>query len=192
MRRVALVVLAVTIAGCTLGPNYQRPAIEAPAVYRFAEPAAQQVADVAWWEGFGDPVLTSLVQEALRNNLDVRIAAARVDQFLGALASTRSGLYPQVDISPSFPAQAARQRGSRVSTPQTIPASAVTEYSTYQAGLTASWEIDLWGKLRRQTEAAQANVLTNEEARRGVVLSVAAATATGAAAVRGWRVRNFG
>jgi multidrug efflux system outer membrane protein len=184
MRRVALVVFGAIVAGCTLGPNYQRPAIEAPAVYRFAEPAAQLVADAAWWEGFGDPVLTSLVQEALRNNLDVRIAAARVDQFLGALASTRSALFPQVAISPAFPVEAARQRGSRISTPQVVPANVSTEYTTYQAGLSASWEIDLWGKLRRQTEAAQADVLANEEARRGIVLSVAAATASGYIALR--------
>jgi multidrug efflux system outer membrane protein len=184
MHRIALAIAATMIAGCTLGPNYQRPAIEAPAVYRFAEPAAQEVADAAWWEGFGDPVLTSLVQEALHNNLDVRIAAARVDQFLGALATTRSGLYPQVSVSPSFPVQAARQRGSRISTPQAIPANTATEYSTYQAGLSASWEIDLWGKLRRQTEGARADVLASEEARRGVVLSVAAAAASGYIALR--------
>ena len=129
-------------------------------------------------------MLSSLVDEALRNNLDVQIAAARVDAFLGAYVTTRSALFPQVAISPAFPVQAARQRGSRISTPQVVPGSVSTEYSTYQAGLTASWEIDLWGKVRRRTEAARADVWANEEARRGIVLSVAANAAAGYVALR--------
>ena len=184
MRGVALFCVAAFAGGCTLGPNYQRPQIEAPTAYRYAEPAAQAIADVEWWEGFGDPVLSDLVRDALRNNLDVRIAAARVDIFLGTLATTRSTLFPQVAISPAFPVQATRQRGSRIATPQKIPADATVEYATYQAGLSASWEIDLWGKVRRQTEGATADVFANEEARRGVVLSVAAATASGYIALR--------
>ena len=184
MRGAALLCAAALAGGCTLGPNYQRPQIEVPTAYRFAEPAAQAISDVEWWEGFGDPVLSDLVRDALRNNLDVRIAAARVDIFLGALATTRSALFPQVAVSPAFPVQAARQRGSRIATPQKIPADAAVEYATYQAGLSAAWEIDLWGKVRRQTESATADVFANEEARRGVVLSVAAATAGGYIALR--------
>jgi outer membrane protein, multidrug efflux system len=184
VRGVALLCAAALVGGCTLGPNYQRPQIEVPTAYRFAEPAAQAIADVEWWEGFGDPVLSELVRDALRNNLDVRIAAARVDIFLGALATTRSSLFPQIAISPAFPVQAARQRGSRIATPQKIPADAAVEYATYQAGLSAAWEIDLWGKVRRQTEAATADVFASEDARRGVVLSVAAATASGYIALR--------
>jgi len=184
VRGVALFCVAAFAGGCTLGPNYQRPQIEAPTAYRYAEPAAQAIADVEWWEGFGDPVLSDLVRDALRKNLDVRIAAARVDIFLGTLATTRSALFPQVAISPAFPVQAARQRGSRIATPQKIPLDATVEYATYQAGLSASWEIDLWGKVRRQTDGATADVFASEDARRGVVLSVAAATASGYIALR--------
>jgi multidrug efflux system outer membrane protein len=184
MRSAALLCAAMVVGGCTLGPNYQRPQVEVPTAYRYAEPAAQSIADVEWWEGFGDPVLSDLVRDALRNNLDVRIAAARVDFFLGTLATTRSNLFPQVAVSPAFPVQAARQRGSRIATPQRVPADATVEYATYQAGLSAAWEIDLWGKVRRQTEAATADVFANEEARRGIVLSVAAATASGYIALR--------
>jgi len=184
VRCAAIVCAVFFVSACTIGPNYQRPPIESPAAYRFAEPAAQAIADVEWWEGFGDPVLSDLVRETLRNNLDVRIAAARVDVFLGSLAATRSALFPQVAIAPGLPIQAARQRGSRIATPQKIPADVTVEYATYQAGLSASWEIDLWGKVRRQTEAAIADVFANEEARRGVVLSVAAATAAGYIALR--------
>ena len=156
--RGAIVALAALLSSCTVGPDYGRPPVETPAAYRFSQATAQAVADTGWWQGFDDPVLSSLVDEALRNNLDVQIAAARVDAFLGAYVTTRSALFPQVAISPAFPVQAARQRGSRISTPQVVPGSVSTEYSTYQAGLTASWEIDLWGKVRRRTEAARADV----------------------------------
>jgi len=182
--RGAIVALAALLSSCTVGPDYERPPVETPAAYRFSQATAQAVADTGWWQGFDDPVLSSLVDEALRNNLDVQIAAARVDAFLGAYVTTRSALFPQVAISPAFPVQAARQRGSRISTPQVVPGSVTTEYSTYQAGLTASWEIDLWGKVRRRTEAARADVWANEEARRGIVLSVAANAAAGYVALR--------
>jgi len=182
--RGAIVALAALLSSCTVGPDYGRPPVETPAAYRFSQATAQAVADTGWWQGFDDPVLSSLVDEALRNNLDVQIAAARVDAFLGAYVTTRSALFPQVAISPAFPVQAARQRGSRISTPQVVPGSVSTEYSTYQAGLTASWEIDLWGKVRRRTEAARADVWANEEARRGIVLSVAANAAAGYVALR--------
>jgi multidrug efflux system outer membrane protein len=182
--RGAIVALAALLSSCTVGPDYGRPPVETPAAYRFSQATAQAVADTGWWQGFDDPVLSSLVDEALRNNLDVQIAAARVDAFLGAYVTTRSALFPQVAISPAFPVQAARQRGSRISTPQVVPGSVTTEYSTYQAGLTASWEIDLWGKVRRRTEAARADVWANEEARRGIVLSVAANAAAGYVALR--------
>jgi len=182
--RGAIVALAALLSSCTVGPDYGRPPVETPAAYRFSQATAQAVADTGWWQGFDDPVLSSLVDEALRNNLDVQIAAARVDAFLGAYVTTRSALFPQVAISPAFPVQVARQRGSRISTPQVVPGSVSTEYSTYQAGLTASWEIDLWGKVRRRTEAARADVWANEEARRGIVLSVAANAAAGYVALR--------
>ena len=114
--RAATFVCAALVGACTLGPNYQRPQVEVPTAYRYAEPAAQSIADVEWWEGFGDPVLSDLVRDALRNNLDVRIAAARVDIFLGTLATTRSALFPQVVVSPAvhFTAACARPISGRM------------------------------------------------------------------------------
>jgi multidrug efflux system outer membrane protein len=185
MRRVASALLAAVVAGCTLGPNYQRPQVEVPSSYRFSVPAAQAIADTEWWDGFGDRVLTSLVDEALRNNLDIQVAAARVDQFLGALVVTRSALYPQVAVSPAFPVQGGRQRASHDSSFSKVPRDTGTEFAFYQAALSASWELDLWGKVRRQAESDRATVFASEESRRGVVLSVAAATASGYIALRG-------
>ena len=91
-----LALLAAGLAGCTVGPDYVRPSVEAPAAWRIEYPKATEVVNTKWWEQFGDPVLNEMVEGALRGNLDVRIAAARVDQFIGALATTRSGLYPQI------------------------------------------------------------------------------------------------
>ena len=86
MKRLAPVV-AAALLGCAVGPDYERPQTEVPAQWRIDYPKAADVANTRWWEQFGDPVLNQLIEEALRENRDVRIAAARVDQFIGALRS---------------------------------------------------------------------------------------------------------
>ena len=167
-RAVALLATAsMLLAGCVQGPNYQKPTVEVPASYRFGDAAYLLPAwdgSQPWWGGFGDPVLDGLVREALANNRDLRIATARVDEFAAVLAGTRSQAYPQIgyDISGN------RQRASEEMLPPLIdPLS-----TTWSSVLSASWEIDLWGRIRRQTEAAYANLLVSEEARRGVMLTL--------------------
>ena len=91
-----LTLILASLAGCTLGPDYARPDIDTPAAWRIEQPLANDLASSDWWLQFNDPVLDTLVEDSLRGNLDVRIAAARVDQFLGALNATRSQLYPQI------------------------------------------------------------------------------------------------
>ena len=167
------VLLATVIAGCTIGPDYQRPPVDAPDAWRVDYSTAVDVANTRWWEQFGDPVLNELVETALRENLDVRIAAARVDQFIGALTSTRSQLYPQL----GYNADAGRARASRVGQPP-LPPGADPYFSLYQGALGASWQVDLFGRVTRLSEAAQAQVYASEQARRGVVLSVVTSTAT--------------
>jgi multidrug efflux system outer membrane protein len=138
------------------------------------EPAqANEVANTAWWEQFGDPVLNELVESALQENLDVRIAAARVDQFIGALGATRSQLFPQV----GYGFQPSRAEASRVGQPP-LPPGADPTFSLYQASLGASWQMDLFGRVRRLSEAAQAQVYASEQAQRGVVLSLVGNVAT--------------
>ena len=104
--------LAVCLAGCTVGPDYQRPTVVSPDAWRMDYPKATDVANTKWWEQFGDPVLNELVETALRENLDIQIAAARVDQFIGALTSTRSQLFPQIGYGAdaSRPAPSASRR----------------------------------------------------------------------------------
>ena len=86
---VLVALLAAGLAGCMVGPDYVRPTVESPTTWRIDYPMAAGVANTRWWEQFGDPVLNDLVDSALRENRDVRIAAARVDQFIGALRSVR-------------------------------------------------------------------------------------------------------
>ena len=180
MRISTLVALAAAgLAGCTVGPNYVRPAVDSPTAWRIDYPKAAEVANTKWWEQFGDPVLNELVESALRENRDVRIAAARVDQFIGALTATGSQLYPQFGYS----ADASRARASRVGQPP-LPPGADRDFSLYQGSLGASWQLDLFGRVRRLTEAAQAQVYASEQAQRGVVLTLVANVATSYIALR--------
>jgi multidrug efflux system outer membrane protein len=173
--RLALTTLVATaLAACTVGPNYTRPEMETPQAWRVEYQEAAEVANTRWWEAFGDPALNELVDSAVRENLDVQIAAARVDQFLGALRTTRSQFYPQFDYS----AEASENYASRVGQPP-VPEGTDRDYSLYTAALGASWQIDLFGRVRRQAESAQAQVYASEQGRRGVILSVVTSVATG-------------
>ena len=171
--RLLATLLAVFLASCTVGPDYQRPTVASPDAWRIDYPKAIDVANTKWWEQFGDPVLNELVETALRENLDIQIAAARVDQFIGALTSTRSQLFPQI----GYGADASRVRASAVGQPP-LPPGADPYFSLYQGSLGASWQLDLFGRVRRLTEAAQAQVYASEQAQHGVVLSLVSSVAT--------------
>jgi multidrug efflux system outer membrane protein len=171
--------IAATLLGCTVGPDYERPQTEVPPQWRIDYPKAAGVANTKWWEQFGDPVLNQLIEEALRENRDARIAAARVDQFIGALTTTRSQFYPQIGYS----LDASRNRASRVGQPPLAPG-ADPYYTLYQGALSAQWQIDLFGRVRRQSEAAQAQVFATEQGRRGVVLSLVTSVAASYIALR--------
>jgi multidrug efflux system outer membrane protein len=173
LRPILAAATACVLAACTVGPDYVRPATTVPAAWRIDYVAAADAANTRWWEQFGDPVLNELIESALRENRDVRIAAARVDQFLGALTSTRSQLYPQV----GYGADASRNRASREGRPA-IPPGVDPYFNLYQAALSAQWQLDLFGRVRRLSEAAQAQVYASEQARRGVVLSLVASVAS--------------
>jgi multidrug efflux system outer membrane protein len=172
---VAALLLATLSSGCMVGPDYVRPPVDVPPAWRVEYKEAADTANSRWWEQFGDATLNGLIAAALQENRDVRIAAARVDEFAGRLATARAALFPQVGAS----ADAARQRASRDQPLNPIPPSVSPVYSTYDAIASASWEIDLWGKLRRSTEAARADLLATEEAKRSVVLSLVGAVASG-------------
>src|SRR5262245_61959274 len=98
------------LSACAVGPDYKRPEVQSPGQWRIDYPKAAEVANTKWWEQFGDPALDQLIEEALRGNLDVQAAAARVDRFLGALTTTRSQFFPQFGYAGS----ASRNRASTV------------------------------------------------------------------------------
>jgi outer membrane protein, multidrug efflux system len=174
MRNHALAAITATaLCGCAVGPDYERPSVDTPAAWRIDYPKAADVANLKWWEQFGDPVLNELVETALRNNRDLVIAAARVDQFIGALTATGSQLYPQI----GYGADASRARASTVAQPP-LPPGANPYFSLYSVSLGAAWQADLFGRVRRQTEAAQAQVYASEQGQRGVVLTLVSGVAT--------------
>ena len=175
MRKMAFFALAfLFLASCTVGPDYIKPSPDTPPAWRLEYEAAAGLADLAWWEGFGDPVLNNLIREALKENKDLKIAAARVDQYLGALDTTRSQFFPQI----SGTAAVSRQKDTETG-PTPFPAGVSPMYNTHQAYLSVSWEIDIWGRIRRATEAARADLLASEEGRRAVILSLATNVANG-------------
>ncbi len=173
MKRLALLLL---LAGCTVGPDWQQPKVDTPPAWRIDYAQAAELANARWWQGFGDPVLDQLVEDALRDNRDLVQAAARVEQFLGALRTTRSQFYPQIGYSGAASRNRASENGIAPATDR--------NYSLYEAALGASWQLDLFGRVRRQAEVAQAEVYASEQGRRGVVLSVVSAVATGYIALR--------
>jgi multidrug efflux system outer membrane protein len=174
MRKITFALLSVfAFFGCMVGPNYQRPDIDTPQSWRFEDKEAKDVANTAWWEQFKDPVLDDLIKTAIQENKDLKIAAARVEQFAGLYGTTRAALFPQVGAGASV----SRQRTSELTGPLPLDGQANPNFSNYEIFLNASWEIDLWGKLRRATEAARANLLSTEEARRTVILTLVSSVA---------------
>ena len=177
--RAGVAAAALALAGCTVGPDWQQPKVDTPPAWRLEYAQAAELANARWWQSFGDPVLDQLVEESLRSNRDLVQAAARVEQFLGALRATRSQFYPQF----SYSGTASRNRASENAL-AALPPGTDRNYSLYDAALGASWQLDLFGRVRRQAESAQAQVYASEQGRRGVVLSVVAATATAYIALR--------
>ena len=180
-RAIPALLCGVLLSACTvIGPNYERPKIDAPASWRIDYGEAAEVANARWWEQLDDPVLNQLIDDALRANPDLRAAAGRVDQFIGALTSARALYYPQIGYS----FDASRNRASERAFPGINGIDPY--YNLYQGALSASWQIDLFGRVQRQSEAAQARVYASEQGRRGVVLSVVSSVAGAYVTLRGF------
>jgi multidrug efflux system outer membrane protein len=181
MRRAYVAFVAgVLVAGCKAGPDYHRPAVDVPKAYRYEPAQAAETANVDWWTQFDDPVLDQLIADGLANNKTIKIAAANVEQASAVLTSTRSALFPQL----GYQAVAGRYKFSQ-NTTVALPSNLSNPTNAYQVLAGASWELDLWGRIRRLTESAQANLLATEEARRGVILSLAASVASDYLNLRG-------
>ncbi len=155
------------LAGCAVGPNYARPPMPTPTHYRFVEgPQAESLADAPWFQIFDDPTLQAMVREAIADNLDLRVAVARVEEARATAGIAKSYLYPQVD---GVGVYGVRQ------------ASNTDDDTTHQSGIYGfqlSWEIDLFGRIRREKEAALALALASEQGRRGVLVTLVGDVAT--------------
>ncbi len=165
----ACVTLATLATGCPVGPNYVRPEARPPTEFygQLEPPEAESLADLPWWEVFSDPVLQRLVAEAVQNNYDLRAAIARVEQAQALVGVARAPLFPQI----GYESAAARQRQL------VFPGEPNRTFNTFLGAFDLAWEIDVWGRIRRATEAAQAELLATEELRRGVLLTLVSSVA---------------
>lgn len=171
----ALAVLFSVLTGCAIGPNYKRPVVQTPTTYR--QPASTpttdgkgSLADAKWSTLFGDETITKLVSTALVQSNDLQGATQRVLQARAQLGITNSRLFPQVNASGSYTAA----RTSSIGSFNFIPPGTDLAVSYTQAGLNLSWELDVWGRLRRLTESARAQYLAQNEARHAIVASLIA------------------
>jgi multidrug efflux system outer membrane protein len=156
-----------------MGPKYKRPAVNVPQEYRTPEPQpasqASSLGNEQWWQLYQDPVLTQLIHTAIAQNYDVRIAAARVLEAQAQVGITRSNQFPSASVG----ADIYSQQNSKVS--NVFPAYQV---NAGELNLSVIWNLDFWGKYRRQTEAARAQLLATEWGQRGVISSLVANVAT--------------
>jgi outer membrane protein, multidrug efflux system len=169
LKPLALAMTVGCLASCAVGPDYHRPAVDTPSSFRFAAPDAEVVdSSLDWWKQFNDPVLDALIGKALAQNKDLGIAAARVEEYYGRYVVTRAGLFPQVGANFG----AARSRG--------VPAPGYPPLVGNQVQLegTVSWELDLFGRLRRLTEAARADYLGTQAAQQATHIALIANVAT--------------
>jgi multidrug efflux system outer membrane protein len=171
---IAPALTAVLLSGCAVGPNYQRPAIPAPTTFRGPDPTTKSdsasLADLKWWEVFRDERLQELERTALAQNYDLRDAATRVEAARANLGILRSNQFPNLDANADISTARFSRNGS---TP--LPASFVPSQNRSFGGATLSllsFEVDIWGRLRRATEAGRANLLLAEENRKAVITTL--------------------
>jgi multidrug efflux system outer membrane protein len=155
----------LAFSACAVGPKYQRPEVATPQEYRFAlsPQEAASIADLPWWDMYKDPILQGLLREALENNQDLRVAAARVAEAAALVGVARADFLPQIGL------QASGNYGQQLAknyTPDSGPS------GRFRADVGLSWELDIWGRVRNATDAASAELLATEEGRRAVVLTL--------------------
>src|SRR5438094_1351580 len=162
--RLSVALAVPLLAACAVGPRYRRPAVPTPETTRGqrgpADPAS--LADSPWWAVFRNPALQALIEEAIRGSHDLRAAAARVEQAHNQIAIARADMFPQV----SYQGEAVRERTAVPGIPANLT------FNSFLGTFNLAWEIDVWGRIRRATEAARADYLAAEAVRRGVLLTL--------------------
>jgi outer membrane protein, multidrug efflux system len=180
MRRALLIIVATLSAGCTVGPNYKRPATQVPTTFRAPEPLpasqAASIADLKWFEVFKDEKLQELIRTALERNYDLRDAVARVEAARASLGITRSNQLPNFGAGGAVEINRLSRNGA-TPIPQELLLSQNRNFGSAALDL-LSFEVDIWGRLRRATEAARANLLSADENRKAVVTTLVGDVAT--------------
>jgi multidrug efflux system outer membrane protein len=164
---VCMLSLVIVFSGCAVGPNYRRPTVNVPTDFRSEEGQAQQasLADLPWWQVFKDEKLQELIQTALKNNYDLRVAISRVEQARQIAAEARSQYVPFVNYS------TVNSDGKNEFASTVAPNGGIVR-GAFVGAVSAAWEPDVWGRIRRMNQAALAQYLGTEEARRGVMLTL--------------------
>jgi len=180
MRRFHLVLLAAALAGCTVGPNYTRPSVSVPGAFRAPDPLpapqAASLADLKWFDVFRDERLQELIRTALAQNYDLRDAVDRVEMARASLGIARSEQYPNAGAGGNIEFNRLSRDGT-TPLPHTILSDQNRNFGTATLNL-LSFEVDIWGRLRRATEAARANLLNAEDNRKAVVVTLVSDVAT--------------
>jgi len=159
----AFFILVLLLSGCTVGPDFKEPEAKAPESYRTEGLPSDPTVDLKWWELFDDPLLYSLVTTALENNRDIKIAVSRIEQARATLGFTQADQYPRIDVE-------AGARAGNYSSGQRSP----DTNSTIYLAAPLNWEIDFWGKFRRSTEAARAQLMASEYGLKSIQLTLIA------------------
>ncbi len=165
---VLVVLVAALVTGCTVGPNYKRPNVTVPSAWRNADETGGSLADLGWWQLFKDPMLQKLIATALNNNNDIQLAVARVSEARALFGIARSAQFPQIDAGADYK----NQRYSETGFPPVDKIGVNPNMDRFKTNFDLSFEIDLWGKLRRGTEAARADMLASEENRQTVIMTL--------------------
>ena len=173
MRPRALLLGALLLPGCLAGPDYHRPDVVVPADWRTGPEQGNSLADLAWWDVFDDPSLQELIRDAFGANRDVQVAVARVFEARAQLGVARAALFPLVDAGASY--YYTRPYSQNSFFLESFPPGApVPTGNDLQASVDLTFELDLWGRLRRATEAARAELLASEDKWRAVLITLVA------------------
>lgn len=173
--RVGVCMFALGLAGCVLGPDYKRPDVPLPKAWQAEPKDAADLANTDWWKAFNDADLDALIETALDANKDLKLATLRVAAFDARLQVSRSANYPQIGYTAS--AQRRRYSQEQPTGAGGLQSGVGPIVNNFALGAVLNWEIDLWGRVKRSNEAALADLMASEDARRGVMLTVASSVA---------------
>ena len=178
-RLILVLIIASLMTACTMGPKYQRPKVQTPTVYRgvadpSAQPDPQTLADTKWFDVFSDEKLRELIRTALVSNYDLREAVARIDEARANYGITRADQFPTIDGSGDITTERI-SRGGSIRLPEVVKRDRT--FGSVLLNL-LTFEVDVWGRLRKATEAARADLLASEETRKAVVITLVSDVAT--------------